>query len=125
MTNPDDDRRLAKRLRAICRSVGDQVRAGELTEDRLAYALRSVVGVADALDLRARYGEASAPAGTDEPAGDPGNVVDLAERRALETAVPGRDPAGLHFSNLRAPRDPRTLTRPPGYHDPDGSGGAA
>ena len=85
MTNPEDDRRLAKRLRAICRSVGDQVRAGELTEARLAYALRGVVGVADTLDLRARHGEATPPAGTDEPADNPGNVVDLAERQKFSS----------------------------------------
>lgn len=120
MNTPQDDRRLAKRLRAVCRSIGEQVRAGELTEDRLAYALRGVIGVADTLDLRADHAGDDAAV---EAAAD--NVVDLHTRRALETAAPGRDPATLHFNGLRAPRDPRTLNRPPGYHDPDGSGGAA
>jgi hypothetical protein len=46
----EDDHILAQRLRAVCRSVGDQVHSGELTEERLAYALRQVKAVADSLD---------------------------------------------------------------------------
>lgn len=46
----EDDHILAQRLRAVCRSVGDQVDSGELTEERLAYALRQVKAVADSLD---------------------------------------------------------------------------
>ncbi|MEQ8605152.1 MAG: hypothetical protein RIB45_17710 [Marivibrio sp.] len=121
MTNPEDDRRLAQRLRALCRSIGEQVRAGELTEERLSYQLRGVIGVADALDLRAENAGADAAAETSAD-----NVVDLHTRRALETVAPGCDPAKLRFSGLRAPRDPRTLTRPPTLdRDPNGSGGAA
>lgn len=70
--------RLAQRQRAILRSIGEQVEAGELTEERLAYHVKRLREIADELEAdEARTGRVEGA-----------EVVDLRARRERQAPTP-------------------------------------